>query len=91
MASFLEAVLRRQVWMKGRVVAGMDPSEWRHDEFGSLIRWDDYGNRNSDFGWEIDHVLPLSLGGADHLGNMRPLHCRRNAGFGGMLGGMFRR
>jgi len=37
-----------------------------------------YGDRNNEFGWEIDHIVPKSRGGKSHIHNMRPLHWRNN-------------
>lgn len=79
------------VWQKGIVVPGYSPAIWRHDVFRRLIRYSDYGNRNSAYGWEIDHIHPIALGGSDHLSNLRPLHCLINAGLGGFLGSALRR
>ena len=80
------------VWNKGRVIAQHDPAIWRLDAHGNLIRYSDYGNRNSDHGWEIDHhPFPASLGGTDDLTNLRPLHCKANASHGGILGALLNR
>jgi hypothetical protein len=75
------------VWAKGRIIPGYPETVWRHDDFGRVIRWSDYGDRSSEHGWEIDHIHPTSLGGIDHLTNLRPLHCAVNAGLGGLLSG----
>ena len=54
---------------------------------GRAIRFSDYGDRNSEFGWEFDHYpIPASLGGSDDIFNLRPLHCTTNASLGGLLG-----
>lgn len=79
------------VWTKGRVIPGFDSGVWRHDHFGRVIRFSDYGDRQSEYGWEIDHIHPSALGGADDISNLRPLHCINNAGLGGLLGGLLRR
>jgi hypothetical protein len=42
-----------RVWQMTLAVEGNDPAVWRKDEFGAWINRLDYGNRNSDFGWEI--------------------------------------
>ena len=67
-----------EVWTKGRPVSGRSPSEWRYDDFNNLIKYDEYGNRNSAFGWEIDHIVPVRQGGTDHISNLRPLQWQAN-------------
>jgi hypothetical protein len=86
MNSLSESINRAAVWIKGREIPGYDSTVWRHDAFGSVMRYADYGNRQSEYGWEIDHVVPSALGGIDAHANYRPLNCRNNAGLGGMLG-----
>lgn len=41
------------VWEFAEVVPGNDPGLWRKDESGEWIHRLDYGNRGSEFGWEI--------------------------------------
>ncbi len=65
----------QDVWEKGTVVPSYDPSVWRKDACGAWINREQYGNRNSDYGWEIDHILP---GGSDSLHNLRPLQWENN-------------
>ena len=36
--------------------------------------------KNNPFGWVIDHILPMSLGGDDNLLNLRALHYKNNLG-----------
>ena len=31
---------RRQIWNKGQVVPGYDPTMWRKDQCGAFIKWD---------------------------------------------------
>lgn len=69
----------RAVWSKGIVVAGYDYRFWRKDKYGAWIGWEYYGNRNSEFGWEIDHIKPVSLGGSDIIFNLQPLHWQNNS------------
>lgn len=65
----------QKVWEKGKIVPNNDPSIWRKDECGAWIGRSYYGNRNSEYGWEIDHISP---GGPDILSNLRPLQWRNN-------------
>ncbi len=68
-----------RVWSKAIIILGQDSRLLRKDQCGAWIKWTDYGNRNSAFGWEIDHITPTSKGGSDYLFNLRPLHWRNNA------------
>ena len=85
---YLKRELRkRAVWDKGHKVLGYDPDIIRKDDEGYWIRYTDYKNRDSEYGWEIDHIFPIALGGSDELSNLRPRFWRANARHGGLLGG----
>lgn len=75
--SFSEYTIQK-VWEKGNIVPGNDQDVWRKDQCGAWISRSYYGNRNSQYGWEIDHITPESLGGSDELTNLRPLHWENN-------------
>jgi 5-methylcytosine-specific restriction endonuclease McrA len=66
------------VWGKGAVISGYDSSKYRKDQCGAWISRSEYGNRNSKFGWEIDHITPDSQDGDDSLSNLRPLQWKNN-------------
>lgn len=77
-------------WLKASVAHGHDPNHVRRDDYGWFIFWADYGDRDSAYGWEVDHIIPVSLGGTDHPDNLRALHWRVNCGLGGLLSGLGR-
>jgi 5-methylcytosine-specific restriction endonuclease McrA len=49
---------------------------------GKKLAWNNYGNPNSRTGWEVDHSIPRSKGGTDHLNNLFPscIPCNRDKG-----------
>lgn len=66
------------IWDKGLISSDREPSEWREDELGNLICYDDYGDRDSVFGWEVDHIIPIKDGGNNLRYNLRPLQWEAN-------------
>lgn len=73
-----DAATIRAVWNRGTSVFGLDPRLWRRDVFGYLIRFEDFANEESDYGWHVDHIKPVSMGGFDGLQNLQPLYWRTN-------------
>ncbi len=71
-----DAATIEAVWQKARV-SSQNPS-FRVDAYGSLIWKPAYGNSNSKFGWEIDHIKPVADGGGDELENLQPLQWENN-------------
>ena len=65
----------QKVWEKGHIVPGNKPNEWRKDDCGAWIGFGHYGERHSEYGWEIDHISP---NGPDILSNLRPLQWQNN-------------
>ena len=67
-----------RIWRKGNTILGRNPSIWRRDDFGRAMRYSDYGDRSSEFGWEVDHIQPKEFGGSDNIDNLRPLNWKSN-------------
>jgi len=71
---------------------------WEH-WFGGAVRAYDvcgaemdkaaYGDKKSEFGWEIDHIIPKSRGGKSHIHNLRPLHWENNDAKGDLFDGQW--
>lgn len=66
------------VWGKGIPIPNFDDSIWRHDSFGYVMKYTEYGNTNSQYGWEVDHIQRVADGGGDELSNLRPLSWEAN-------------
>lgn len=69
---------KARIWAKGIVVPGYDPSILRRDAFGAPMLRSKFGDCSSEYGWEMDHVIPHKHGGSDSLLNRQPLNWRSN-------------
>ena len=70
-----------KVWSRAKKIRGEDPSKVRQDPYGNLIRKDRFG-KASPQGWEIDHIMPKSKGGSDHLRNLQAMQTDKNRDLG---------
>jgi 5-methylcytosine-specific restriction endonuclease McrA len=84
-SSWTEAT-KLSVWKKGKEIPKYSPEVWRKDQCGIVMKWSEHGNRDSDNGWEIDHIDPVSNGGDDSLSNLQPLYWENNLDKGDNLG-----
>lgn len=68
------------LWNKAKVENGYDPNKWRKDFAGAWIQRDQYGLSGvmAPFGWSIDHLKPIILGGSDAINNLMPIHWKNN-------------
>jgi hypothetical protein len=71
--------LKRAAWSRTTPVSGENAWEFRKDCKGSLIRYTDFGNRHSPFGWELDYIVSRAFGGSGDSDNLQALHWRANA------------
>lgn len=67
------------VWEKGKPFSGLDKKVWRWDKDDHPIKRNMYGNRKSEYGWEIDHIVLQKNCGKDVMSNLRPLYWKTNA------------
>lgn len=70
---------KKAVWEKAQIIPNKDKNLIRMDRCGAFIRWDKYGETiDKGYGWEIDHIRPVSLNGNDDLSNLQPLQWQNN-------------
>lgn len=69
------------IWRKASATAD-NPNVARKDVAGAWIKRSEYGNQDSEYGWEVDHIIPKSKGGKTELDNLRPLQHQNNASKG---------
>jgi len=66
-----------KVWDKGEIITDGMKDMARDDQKGDHIAKINYGEERR-YGWEIDHIKPVSRGTTDELDNLRPLHWKNN-------------
>lgn len=71
-------LLKALVWSRAAHCLGNDPRYWRVDPCGAPIYLYDYGDTTSKYGWEIDHILAVALGGGDDPRNLQVLQWSNN-------------
>ena len=51
----------QDVWDRASIVVGYDKDSFRKDACGAWIIRTKYGDKDSLYGWEIDHIVPSAL------------------------------
>lgn len=64
-------------WQKAESQPNNNPDVFRKDYAGAWIRRDQYG-RQTDYGWEIDHIRPLASDGSYDITNLEPMQWENN-------------
>lgn len=75
-----------EVWKLGTVVDGFDKDRWRKDACGAWMDYNEYGNIDSKYGWQVDHIFPSSVledndveeEHRDNIINLRPMQWKNN-------------
>lgn len=89
MAQFTDEQLN-EIWVKGLIDSRFDPNLIRKDACGAWMVRGRYNDRNSPFGWEVDHIYPESKLKdlevpnelIDNMVNLRPLNWKNNVSKG---------
>lgn len=76
----------QEAWNRAKIVDGYDPARFRQDACGAWIIRDRYGDTDSAYGWEIDHIVPRTLlsekgysqDAVDNPANLRALQHENN-------------
>lgn len=76
MANFTDDKIQ-SVWEKSRQIEGYHSDKYRQDIAGAWMQRDKYG-KEENFGWEVDHMFPESLGGNENTGNLQALQWENN-------------
>jgi len=72
------AFVKDKVWDKGIIIYENEKDQRRKDSCRNIIFYHRYGDTDSVFGWEIDHINPKANGGGDIIGNLQPLQWETN-------------
>ena len=73
--------LKRAAWARTSPVSSANAWDIRKDCLGNLVRYTDFGNRHSPFGWELDYVGSTDPNNLQAIIYFKPL--AGNAGLAG--------
>lgn len=52
-----------EVWKKGTSVDGFNNKRWRKDACGAWMDYNEYGNTDSKYGWQVDYIFSANVWG----------------------------
>jgi hypothetical protein len=61
------------VWNKLPLQPKFPDGSYKLDPCGTWIQWSAYGDTEAQYGWEVDHIVPVAKGGQDVLSNLQAL------------------
>ena len=67
----IDPLMKLNIWNKGIMVEGYDPALFRKDICGCWMNFEEHA-LETEYGWEIDHILPRSLRGMSYIANLQP-------------------
>jgi 5-methylcytosine-specific restriction endonuclease McrA len=73
------------VWSKAIPITGKNPSLYRMDVMGKLIKRNKLNAIGCKYSWNIDHIIPRTRGGSDDITNLQPLNRADNIRFSNKL------
>ncbi len=64
-------------WSQAQTAERLNPDKWRKDACGAWISWQQFGNKDSAFGWEIVPEPPQPGPGGEE--NLQPFQWKNAA------------
>jgi 5-methylcytosine-specific restriction endonuclease McrA len=68
---------REKAWENAKKIRGKDSEKYRQDPYGNTMYKASQG-KNSEMGWEVDHIKPKAKGGSDSTRNLQALNTSVN-------------